>query len=134
MSKVAVFLNGGRYGGDRASVAGPAPEVLVVSPCDGSCRVDALREGRPPVPCGMATHWHDLERADELGDAPRHAAYYVLVDERDAPSGMSAALYLSVGHERPTGAERERARREFDARQHRRGRAQGAQTTTRRGQ
>lgn len=106
MNKVAGFLQGGRYSGDRGSIVAPAPEVLLVTPCD--CSPAQIEE-----PCGMPTHWHDLEKADELGDAPRHAAYYVKVHEQPAHSGMTAALYWYAGHDRPTHAELANAHEAF---------------------
>lgn len=110
-SRAMCFLQGGRYGGDRASVRAPAPQLMAVVSCDGSC----IEDGGLTA-CGMRTHWHDVEKADELGDLPKskHAAYYVLVDSRPAPSGMVAALYWSAGHERPTEAELTRARNDFE--------------------
>lgn len=104
--KVAGFLQGGKYSGDRGTIVAPAPDVLLVVPCN--CSLAQIEE-----PCGMPTHWHDLDKADELGDAPRHAAYYVKVHEQDAHSGMTAALYWYAGFERPTDAERERAHEQF---------------------
>ncbi len=104
--KAMCFLQGGRYGGDRGSVQAPAPGLIAVSPCD----CGSLSEER----CGQPTHWHDVSKADELGDLPRHAAYYVLVQTQPAPSGMVGALYWYAGHERPTLAEIVRAQNDFE--------------------
>lgn len=112
-SKVMAFLAGGRFDGDSASIAAPAPELIAVAPCDGSCARDPLAGGRR---CGLPTHWHDVAEGDSLGDVPRHAAYYVLVRTQPAPSGMRAALYVSAGHERPARAEMTRARNDFERR------------------
>lgn len=113
--KAMCFLQGGRYNGDRGSVHAPAPELLAVTPCDGSCLGPIEGSAVPAIAsCGMQTHWHDVARADELGDLPRHAAYYVLVDTRPAPSGMVAALYWSAGFERPAENEVRRAKADFE--------------------
>lgn len=104
--RVACFLQGGRYGGDRAAVVEPAPDVMLVVPCDCS---PAAIEGL----CGQPTHWHDREKADELGDTPKHAAYYIKVHEQPARSGMRAALYYYAGHDIPTDRELALARDEF---------------------
>lgn len=104
-SKVACFLQGGRYSGDAGSIEPPAAECLYVTPCD--C-------GNGEGSCGSLTHWHELSKLDELGDAPRHGAYYVLVNTQPAPSGMIGALYVSAGFERPTANEMQRARDDFE--------------------
>lgn len=115
-SKVACFLEGGRYDGDRASVAPPAARVLYVTVCDGSCVVDAFKAGELARSCGMPTHWHDLEELDLRGDAMRNGAYYVLVATAPLPSGMRWALYWNAGHERPTRREIEGAQQDFERR------------------
>lgn len=133
--KVMCFLQGGRYGGDRGSIAGEAPELLAVVPCD--CAVDLIGRHRRSgvwlpgrsVDCGQPTHWHDVDRGDELGDIPRHAGYYVLVRTEPAPSGMRAALYVSAGHERPTRAEMARAASDFERMVRERARRLGVQIT-----
>lgn len=103
-SKVACFLQGGRYSGDRGSIEPPAAECLYVVPCNCG------HEGA----CGSETHWHELSELDKLGDAPKHGAYYVLVRTEPARSGMIGALYVSAGFERPTPAEMARARDDFE--------------------
>lgn len=117
-SKIACFLDGGRFNGDRGSIGAPAPDVIYVVACDCGAPSQfgavALPEGSSW--CGSFTHWHTLAEMDELGDAPRHGEFYVLVKTQPAPSGMRAALYASAGHERPTRAEIARARNSFDRR------------------
>lgn len=124
-SKVMCFLAGGRYDGDRASIVAPAPELMAVSPCDGSCR-ELTTAGVKS--CGQPTHWHDVNRGDELGDVPRHAAYYVLVRTEPASSGMRAALYANAGHERPTRRAMRRAVSDFERNVRERARRAGVQT------
>lgn len=104
--RVASFLEGGPFSGDRGSLIEPAPTILYVYPCD--CSPAAIER-----PCGQPTHWADLAKLDELGDAPRHGAYYVKVHEQPARSGMRAALYWHAGFERPTGAEIARTLADF---------------------
>lgn len=92
--RVAVFLQGGRFSGDRAAVVSPAPPMLYVTPCN--CSPAAIDR------CGMPSHWHDVDEMHVIGDAPRHGAYYVKTGQSPTRSGMEAVLYLYAGHERPS--------------------------------
>lgn len=105
--KAMCFMQGGAFNGDRGSIIAPAPELLAIHPCN--CSPAGLE-----APCNQATHWHDVALGEELGDIPRHSAYYVLVRSEPAPSGMVAALYWHAGYERPTQADIQRARNDFD--------------------
>lgn len=115
-SRVQAFLFGGRFSGDSASIVPPCPDLIAVVPCDGSCAVAEFNAGRRGRTCGAPTHWHDVSRGDELGDVPRHAAYYVLAHVVPWTSGMRRARYVSVGHERPTRLVRRAAINDFEAR------------------
>lgn len=116
ISKVAVFLSGGRFNGDRGSIEAPAPRLIYAVPCD--CSPLSLER-----PCGQASHWHDVSRADELGDMPRHGSYYVKVDENQVKGRMTAALYWYAGTQRPYENETRKALRDFRRTQRRNGRA-----------
>lgn len=122
--RVAVFLQGGRFGGDRSAIVAPAPPALYVTPCNCPAR----------EPCGSGTHWHDVAMLRELGDAPRHGAYYVKVDQRPARSGMEAVLYWYAGHEQPTPPQVVDAQNDFRRKMTAMQAAQSRANTTRKGQ